>query len=263
VKNIVLFESDNHKFILLNESKPGEEHGIRSNQYLVQHNEEGVLLDPGGFGVMPQVLSEMLRYINPEDIRAIILSHQDPDIVAGINTWVELIKAPIYISRIWTRFLPHYGLKDINQFFGVPDKGMNCSFGVGFDLQLVPAHFLHSEGHINVYDPIAKILFTGDIGAASMPENENKKKEVVFVDDFEKHLPYIEWFHRRYMCSNQAARAWVETIKDLDIQMIAPQHGPIYRGQAVHDFIAWFKELRCGIDLMTAGGNFKKEARDV
>ena len=101
MKNIVLFESDEHKFILLNESKPGEEHGIRSNQYLIQHHEEGVLLDPGGFGVMPQVLSEMLRYINPEDIRGIILSHQDPDIVAGINTWVELIKAPIYISRIW------------------------------------------------------------------------------------------------------------------------------------------------------------------
>ena len=90
-----------------------------------------------------------------------------------------------------------------------------------------------------------------------------KIQRLFFVDDFEKHLPNIEWFHRRYMCSNHATRAWVETIKDLDIQMIAPQHGPIYKGQAVHDFIAWFKELRCGIDLMSAGGNFEKEARDA
>ncbi|MDP3705505.1 MAG: MBL fold metallo-hydrolase [Legionellaceae bacterium] len=260
MKNIVLFDSDNHQFVLLNESKPGEENGIRSNQYLIKHNDDGVLLDPGGFGVMPQVLAEMLRYINPEKIRGIILSHQDPDIVAGLNTWVEFIKAPIYISKIWTRFLPHYGLKNINQFFGIPDSGMDCTFGDGFDLKLVPAHFLHSEGQFNVYDPISKILFTGDIGTACMPQQ--KKTEVIFVDDFNEHKHHIEWFHRRYMCSNNAARAWVETIQDLDIQMIAPQHGPIYRGQAVRDFIEWFQKLRCGIDLMSARGVFQKEAHD-
>lgn len=258
MKNITLFESDNHKFILLNESKPGKEHGIRSNQYLIKHDEAGVLLDPGGFGVMPQVLSEMLRHTDPDCIKAIIFSHQDPDIVAGIGTWIELIKAPIYISKIWTRFLPHYGLRDISRFIGIPDEGADCSFGPGFDLKLVPAHFLHSEGQFNVYDPLSKILFTGDIGTACMPQHV----ETIFVEDFDKHLPYIEWFHRRYMCSNSAARAWVDTIAELDIDMIAPQHGPIYKGRAVNDFINWFRKLRCGTDLMSANGQFQKEACD-
>lgn len=253
--NLVLFESDNHQFILLNESEGGAENGIRSNQYLVKHGDSGVLLDPGGYGVMPRVLAEMLRYLEPKQIKAIMLSHQDPDIVAGIATWIELITAPIYISQIWTRFIPHYGIKDIARFIGVPDTGMLCSIEDNFNLQLVPAHFLHSEGQMNVYDPVAKILFTGDIGAAVLPQEE----DYAFVDDFKKHLPYIEWFHRRYMCANSAARAWVETISTLDIQMLAPQHGPVYRGQAVTDFINWFKKLRCGTDLMTKGGQFKKE----
>jgi flavorubredoxin len=252
MRNISLFKSAKHAFILLNESEPGQEEGIRSNQYLIVHNGNGVLLDPGGFGVMPSVLTEMLEYLEPSAIKAIMLSHQDPDIVGGIGTWLEMTTAPVYVSKIWLRFLPHYGISDMTRFIGVPDTGLNCAITADFSLQLIPAHFLHSEGQINVYDPIAKILFTGDIGAAMMPDDIDYE----FVDDFASHLPYIEGFHRRFMNSNKAARCWIETIADLDITMLAPQHGPIYRGQAVIDFLNWFAELRCGIDLMSKGGVF-------
>lgn len=255
--NITLYDSKDHQFILLNESEPGIENGIRSNQYLIKHGDSGVLLDPGGYGVMPRVLSELLRHAEPAQIKAIMLSHQDPDIVAGISTWIELINAPIYISRIWTRFIPHYGIKNVERFFGVPDNGMTCVIENDFELELVPAHFLHSEGQMNVYDPISKILFSGDIGAALLGPEE----DFVYVDDFNSHIPRIEWFHRRYMCSNSAARAWVETISDLDIDMIAPQHGPVYRGSAVQDFKEWFKELRCGTDLLKKGGHFEKDLK--
>ena len=33
-------------------------------------------------------------------------------------------------------------------------------------LRFVPAHYLHSSGNFNVYDPQARVLFSGDIGAA-------------------------------------------------------------------------------------------------
>lgn len=253
MRNVVLYNTDEHQFILLNESEPGEEDGIRSNQYLVVHRDCGVLLDPGGFGVMPRVLAEMLRYLSPEKIRGIVLSHQDPDIVGGIATWLEITEANVYVSRIWMRFLPHYGIKEMHRFNGVPDEGMDYAIESGFDLQLIPAHFLHSEGQINVYDPVSGILFTGDIGAAMLPLDE----DYAYVDDFAAHLPYIEAFHRRYMCANKAARMWVEAVSRLDIQMLAPQHGPVYRGQAVSDFLAWFADLQCGVDLMISSGHFK------
>jgi len=257
MRNVVLYGTDDHKFVLLNESEPGEEDGVRSNQYLVVHNDIGVMLDPGGFGVMPRVLAEMLRYISPNSLKGIVLSHQDPDIVGGISTWLEITQAEVYVSRIWTRFLPHYGITDMHRFIGVPDQGMNYPVAPGFDLQLVPAHFLHSEGQINVYDPISKILFTGDIGAAMLP----MELDYTFVDDFDAHLPYIRDFHRRYMCSNKAARFWVEDVSKLDISMLAPQHGPAYRGRAVKDFLAWFRELQCGVDLMTGSGQFQAEEK--
>jgi flavorubredoxin len=254
MRNITLFKSSNHRFVLLNESEPGEEEGIRSNQYLILHDGHGVLLDPGGFGVMPSVLTELLHYLEPSDIKAIVLSHQDPDIVGGLSTWLELTQAPVYVSRIWLRFLPHYGIRELGRFFPVPDEGKTCEFAPEFILRLVPAHFLHSEGQINVYDPVSRILFTGDIGAAMLPD----QVEYEFVDDFAAHIPYIESFHRRYMCSNRAIRCWLDTIADLPIDMLAPQHGPIYRGQAVREFLAWFEALECGVDLLEKGGRFRK-----
>jgi len=255
MRNVKLFDNGNHKFILLNESEPGEEDGIRSNQYLIVDNDSGFMLDPGGFGVMPRVLAEMLHYIAPRQVKGILLSHQDPDIVGGLVTWLEMMQCPIYVSRIWMRFLPHYGLCDMSRFFGVPDNGMSLQVEPDFHLEIVPAHFLHSEGQINAYDPVSKILFSGDIGAAMMPMDNDDP----YVDDFEAHLPYIQGFHRRYMCSNKALRCWLDTIAELDINMIAPQHGPIYRGAAVPALLAWLRDLQCGIDLMQSHGRFPEQ----
>nr|EDZ38313.1 MAG: Putative metallo-beta-lactamase family protein [Leptospirillum sp. Group II '5-way CG'] len=251
MRNIILFERDDHRFILLNESEPEEEEGIRSNQYLILHGETGVLLDPGGFSTMPRVLAELYRYINPSRIRAIILSHQDPDIVGGLAAWLQIVDAPVYISRIWTRFLPHYGLPGLSSsLVPVPDEGMDLSIVPGFPLSLVPAHFLHSEGQMNVFDPQARILFTGDIGAAIMPPDRDDP----FVGDFSSHLPYIESFHRRYMGSRRACRTWARTIEPYAPVMLAPQHGPVYRGESVSGFINWLSDLECGIDLLPAEG---------
>jgi len=251
-KNIALYSGEEHRFILLNESEPGEEDGIPSNQFLILHKGKGTLLDPGGFGVMPQVLNELLQYVQPEDIEAIVLSHQDPDIVGGLTTWLRLCSAKVYVSRIWQRFLPHYGITGMKQrFIGVHDDGENFTFASGLELQFVPAHFLHSPGQINVYDPIAKILFSGDVGASEVP-SENCE---VFVESFADHLPHTAGFHKRYMASNRALRYWVQQVRKLDIDIIAPQHGPLYRGQAKEDFLNWLYDLPCGADLLDVKEN--------
>ncbi|EQD73573.1 flavoprotein [mine drainage metagenome] len=50
MRNITLHRSSTHKFILLNESEPGDEGGIRSNQYLIMEGGAAVLLDPEDSG---------------------------------------------------------------------------------------------------------------------------------------------------------------------------------------------------------------------
>jgi flavorubredoxin len=250
VHNVKLFESRDHLFVFLNESTSTTESGIHSNQYLIKHRNNFVLLDPGGFNVMPHVLAELLRYTTLDKLTAIILSHQDPDVLGGIVSWTALSSASVYLPEIWKRFIPHCGITtEINRFYGVPDKGMLYPMASNCKLQLIPAHFLHSEGNINVYDPVSKILFSGDIGAATTMIDDNP-----FVENFKTYLPHIEGFHRRYMCSNRAIQAWLKRISKLEINMIAPQHGRIYKGKVLHQFIDWISKLQCGIDLFDKNG---------
>ncbi|NPA16806.1 MAG: MBL fold metallo-hydrolase [Aquificae bacterium] len=242
----VLFENKTHRFILLGFGESKEELGIPSNQYLIVHDKKAAILDPGGFGLFPVLLSRVLKYTKLSRINAIILSHQDPDICGGLSIWLEMTEARAYISRLWMRFLPHYDIKQTDRIFGVPDEGMELQIGTGFRLQLIPAHFLHSPGQINVYDPVSKILFTGDIGAGILPCSENS----LFVEDFDEYIPCIEGFHKRYMASNEALRKWVKRVEKLDVDIIAPQHGFLFKGEAVEKLLRYLYDLKCGVDLL-------------
>lgn len=244
MKNVI-FDSPEHKVIFFEELTPAS--AVQSNQVLIIHKDEGMLLDPGGHKVFSKLLSELYVYIPPSQIKYIFLSHQDPDIVASINGWLMTTKAEAYISKLWMRFLPHFGLD--SQLEGrvkpIDDNGTVLTLGGDCKLYILPAHFLHSEGNFQVYDPCSKILFSGDLGASL-------GQDYFFVEDFDKHIRYMEGFHRRYMVSNKVLRFWANMVKDLDIEMIVPQHGAIFKGKdMVKRFIEWVENLEVGVDLLT------------
>ena len=150
----------------------------------------------------------------------------------------------------WTileRFAPHFTKvgKTEDRVIGVPDSGARLPLGQS-ELILLPAHFMHSEGNFHFYDPISRILFTGDL-AVSMTSGAEARKPVVSV---KAHIPRMEAFHRRYMVSNKILRLWTKMARRLDVQMLVPQHGaPIMGKRAVEDFYCWIENLECGIDV--------------
>ncbi|KJR40724.1 metallo-beta-lactamase family protein [Candidatus Magnetoovum chiemensis] len=242
----MLYEDKDHKFILIGFGESQDEKRIPSNQYMITHNDNSVLLDPGGFGIFPILASRILKHTSVENIKAIILSHQDPDVSGGLHIWEEVTNAKIYISKLWTRFIPHYDLRRVDNIISIPDEGLEINIAENFTVKAIPAHFMHSPGHISVYDPISKILFTGDIGASVLPCSDNR----LFVKDFQSFKPCIEGFHKRYLASNTASRKWIKEIENLDIKIIAPQHGYLYRNETIEEFLKWLYDLKCGVDLM-------------
>ncbi len=244
---IVLYEDQNHKFVLLGWEEIEEEGVVQVNQYLVIDNQEVALLDPGGAHVFPKVLANLVEIADVDAVKHIFYTHQDPDVVSGITLWMSIAeKAKIYISELWVRFLPHFGIYDKSRVVALPDKGGEIVFSSGNRLEIIPAHFLHSIGNHCVYDPVAKILFSGDIGASVFPPG----KKYPMTDDFESHLQYMEGFHKRYITSNKACRKWVDMMLKKEIEIIAPQHGAVMKGDCVRKFLNWFKDLRCGIDII-------------
>ncbi len=238
-----LFSSESHRNLLLPEF--GEGAAVQANQHLIVDGKEGLLLDPGGHKVYSKVLSETMVQLGGARLKHIVLSHQDPDIVAAINGWLMTTDATAYAPALWLRFIPHFGLDRLvaDRLKGLPDSGGIVTVG-STPMRVLPAHFLHSPGNFQVYDPVSKILYSGDLGASlGIPYLE--------VPDFDAHVPYMEGFHRRYMSGNKAMRAWARLARTLDIELIAPQHGAYLRGKAmVNRFIDWCENLECGVDLI-------------
>lgn len=240
----ILFENEDHKFILLG-IEDSQKEGITTNQYLVVHKEEGVLLDPGGVHVFPMVLSNVVEFISPQKIKGIFYSHQDPDVSSSISLWANSTNSKFYVSGLWERFLPHFGVFDSSKIVPIKDNGGKITFSDGYSLDIIPTHFLHSIGNFTVYDSLSKILFSGDIGAAAIDSTGN-----VFVDNFQNHIKNIEGFHKRYMTSSKACNVWSKLIKKYDIDLMAPQHGLLYQKKEYIEFLKWFENLKCGIDII-------------
>lgn len=241
---IVLYEDATHRNVLLPEF--GEGLAVQANQHLVIDKGQGMILDPGGHKVYAQVLAETMRQLGGGTLEHIFLSHQDPDIVAALNGWLMTTDATAWLSSVWLRFVPHFGLDRlvIDRLRPIPDQGMYLTLGET-ELVILPAHFLHSPGNFQVYDPRSKILYTGDLGASLGRDYRE-------VTDFDAHIPAMQGFHQRYMASRTLMAAWARMARSLDVEIIAPQHGAFFRGKPmVERFYQWAESLDyCGVDLM-------------
>ncbi len=246
IKGIVLYEDQDHKFIWLGSEGKYRKGAVQTMQYLIIDKGRGILLDPGGVHLFSRVVTAVSHFISVEKIDAIFFSHQDPDVSSGIALWMGITKSKIYISSLWVRFLPHFGIVDASRIVPIPDKGMNIALPSGSNMKCIPSHFMHSPGQFSLFDEKSRILFSGDIGAAVFEEHD----EVTFVEDFQKHLPLIEGFHIRYMACNRVVNKWASVIRALNPLMIAPQHGAIYKDEHVNNFLTWISNLKCGSDYI-------------
>lgn len=241
--SLTLFDNGSHRNILLEDFGHGQM--VQANQHLIVHEGHAMILDPGGHKVYSKALAETTSLLKGGKLDMIFFSHQDPDIVAAANGWLMTTDAEALASQLWLRFIPHFGLDTLvaSRLRGIPDEGLVTKLG-GSPIIIIPAHFLHSEGNFQVYDPVSKILYTGDLGASlGMDYRE--------VPDFDAHLQYMEGFHRRYMTSKSVMTAWAAMVRSLDIDIIAPQHGAIFKGKAlVNRFIDWCDGFECGVDLI-------------
>jgi flavorubredoxin len=244
---IELFKSASHSCLMYTDLVDEDGQAVQANQFLVVDNGVGAVIDPGGNLAFNELFLGMSRYFPPQNLSYLIASHADPDIIASLDRWLTTTRAQLVISRIWERFAPHFTKagKTENRVIGVPDAGGLLPLGQS-QLWLLPAHFLHAEGNFHFWDPVSRILFTGDLGVSLMSGAAARTP----VTDLQPHIARREGFHRRYMVSNKILRLWVAMARRLPVRMLVPQHGaPIEGEQAIGDFFEWVETLACGIDL--------------
>lgn len=244
MKAASVFKQGDHRWWILYDQD--EHRVIDSNVYIMESNSSAIILDPGGFEIFASVFAAMTEVIPPSSIQAAFVSHQDPDIASSLPLWNACNnQIKWHIPTIWEGFIRHYGALDA-VFSSIPDEGGEVVIG-NKKLLFIPAHYLHASANFHVYDPEAKVYFSGDVGAALLPPGHP-----AFVDRrggqqaFDAHIQNAKFFHQRWMPSNEAKRDWCQRVSQLDIEYLCPQHGAIYEGEHVQRFLNWFDGLTVG-----------------
>jgi flavorubredoxin len=239
-----LFNDGRHRCLMFYDFASAGD-AVQANQFLVADGDTGALIDPGGNLAFNDLHLGLTHHCPPHKICALVASHADPDIIASLDRWMTATTAPVYISKIWERFIPHFCKpgKTQGRVIGMPDAGMRIHVGKS-QLLALPAHFMHSEGNFQFWDATSGILFTGDLAVSVGVD------PAVTITSLAPHIKAMEAFHRRYMVSGKILKFWAQMVRGLPIRMIVPQHGAPLAGAAVGEFIDWAEQLSCGIDLL-------------
>lgn len=236
---IKLFERGDHSiwWVGINENT-----AFRSNVYLIKDGDEAVLVDPGHRAYFETVKDAVSKIIDPKNVKALVLCHQDPDVCAAMVDWLDFNPSLKIVSTPRTHvLLPYYGKSDYDRFYAADDT--EFSFG-GCTLKFIECPFMHFPGAFATYDPLSGFLLSGDVWAAI--DSDWK----LVTDDFEGHISGLDIFHKDYIASNIACKGFVEKLQNVSIEAILPQHGSIISKGDVPSAIEYLENLNCGLDIL-------------
>lgn len=214
--------------------------GFHCNPYLIVDGDEAVLIEPGSVPHFPMVLSKLCKLIPFEKITKILVSHQDPDLCAGIPKFEELIygcggKLEIVTHSRASVLIAHYGVR--SPFYHVDQNDWKLTLKSGRELSFIFSPYLHFPGAFMTYDSKTKILFSGDLfGAFSFDWN-------LYANEY--YAEAMKAFHENYMPGNRILRTAMDKLDAFDITMIASQHGSIIN-KDVKKYIDTLRNLDCG-----------------
>ncbi|MEO2069444.1 MAG: diguanylate cyclase [Desulfurobacteriaceae bacterium] len=199
---------------------------FQCHPYLIRNGEESILIDPGSLITFEETLRKIKYLIDLKDIKYIVCHHQDPDLTASLPELEKVLPdRERYIVTHWRTYflLKHYNL--LTPFFLVDQHNFKLRLESGRELLFIFTPYMHYSGNIVTYDPKTKVLFSSDIFGGWV-----EKDWSLFAKD-ESYVEAIRAFHEIYMPCKSVVLYTTEKLKQLDIEIIAPQHGSIIKGK--------------------------------
>ena len=214
--------------------------GLHCNPYLIVDDGEAVLIDSGSRNDFGTVMLKIMRTgTDPRNIKRLIYQHYDPDLCGNIPHMEALInnkELKILSHKENNVFIDYYSTKSQKEC--IEDLGYVYRFTSGRELTFIRTPYSHSGGSFVTYDTKTKVLFSSDLyGSYDADWNLystiiGKCGECVPVDICPETVNQCQitgmWdFHKSIMTSTKALRFALKQIEDLDISIIAPQHGSL------------------------------------
>jgi flavorubredoxin len=213
------------------------------NPYLVIEGDRAVLIDAGSRPDFAIVMMKILQTgIAPEQIEALIYHHIDPDLCGSMSNMVDICKNPgliVLSDPDNNMFLSYYIEREKRTLLqSINEYSLKFTFGRR-TLQFFKTPYAHSAGGFVTYDGKTKTLFSSDLFGSLSGQWElfaELEDECYVCVDYDHCLQQKKYcllsdvleFHKKVMPSEKALRYAMGVIGNLDIEIIAPQHGSIF-----------------------------------
>lgn len=209
------------------------ERGVSYNSYMVL-DEKTVLLDTVDHSVSRQFLENVRYVLSGRKLDYLIVNHVEPDHCATIDTILrEYPECRIVGNAKTLQFISQFYDFDLSERSQIVKEGDVLSSGKhSFTFVLAP--MVHWPEVMVTYDTQTKILFSADAFGTFGALSGN-----LFADELEFEKEWLDDARRYYL--NIVGKYGVQVMNTLkkastlDIAMICPLHGPIWR-----ENIGWF-----------------------
>lgn len=196
--------------------------GTTYNAYLIVGKRKKALIDTVNPGFENQLTEKIRQVVDPHDLDYVVMNHAEPDHASAIPHMLS-------ISKEATLLTTSRGAKMAQAFYRVPEKRMKVvsdqetlDLG-GRTLRFIEAPMLHWPETMFTYLEEHRILFPCDFFGSHIAKG-------LYDGEMEDLLVHAQrYFGEIMMPFRTMAKKALEKIEDLEIDMIAPSHGPIHR----------------------------------
>lgn len=220
------------------------EYGTTYNSYLVK-GEKIAIVETVKEHFFEDFLAKISAVTDPAKIDYIIIDHTEPDHTGALRRLLEVAPhaevicsrpASMYLREMLNREFRHRVVKD----------GDTLDLGQGKVLHFISAPLLHWPDSMYTYLPALKAIFTCDSFGCHYTEEDLVFEEQ--VKNQENFLAAQRYYFDVIMSpfSSYVLSAY-EKVKNLDIDVICPGHGPILQEkpwETVERFCAWAREMQ-------------------
>jgi flavorubredoxin len=196
-------------------------YGTSYNSYLVVGENKIALIDTVAPGFHNEFLSKLLQIIKLDKLDYLVMNHAEADHASAITGIIEKSSAVLLTST--------KGAKMAERFFNVsPDQIQVVDFDRPVDLggkslNFIDALWLHWPETMFTYIPEDKILFSGDFFGGHISHG-------LYDSDVDNAIPAARSYFAEIMLPyRNFGRKALEKIAGMDISMIAPTHGPVFK----------------------------------
>ncbi len=210
--------------------------GSTYNAYLIV-DEKITLIDSVKYYMVDEMLARISKIVDPSKIDLLISNHVEMDHSGGLPELKKrLPQATIYTSPNGERGLRAHYKQEWD--FHVIKPGETVSLGKR-SLQFFPTPMVHWPDNMVTYCPEEKILFSNDAFGQHIASTERFDDQLALDTILFEAKKYYANIVLPY--GAQVAKA-IETVAPLEITMIAPSHGLIWRsriGEIVAEYGKW------------------------